>query len=97
MIIKTLQLAYAIANVMFLSQGLHAFALGLFVTGCAPGGGASNYWTILLDGNLPISVTMTFVSTLASLGKLYFADREHSNQMYIYHSSMLESESLRKC
>ena len=40
----------------------------MFVNGCAPGGGASNYWTLLLDGNLPVSVTMTFISTLAALG-----------------------------
>lgn len=66
-----LQLAYGIANVVFVSRGLHSFALGLFVTGCAPGGGASNYWTLLLSGNLPVSITMTFVSTVASIGKIY--------------------------
>ncbi|VDM29321.1 unnamed protein product [Toxocara canis] len=60
-------LAYGIANVVFVSRGLHSFALGLFVTGCAPGGGASNYWTLLLDGNLPVSITMTFVSTLGCI------------------------------
>lgn len=38
------------------------------ISGCAPGGGASNFWTILLDGNVNLSVTMTFFSTLASLG-----------------------------
>lgn len=38
------------------------------MTGCAPGGGASNFWTILLDGNAHLSVTMTFLSTIASLG-----------------------------
>lgn len=43
--------------------------LGLFVTGCAPGGGASNFWTILLDGNANLSVTMTFLSTLLSIGE----------------------------
>ncbi|VDK79820.1 unnamed protein product [Litomosoides sigmodontis] len=60
-------LACGIANAVFTSNGLHSFALGLFVTGCVPGGGASNYWTILLDGNLPVSLTMTFCSTVASL------------------------------
>uniref|UniRef100_A0A915PX61 Uncharacterized protein n=1 Tax=Setaria digitata TaxID=48799 RepID=A0A915PX61_9BILA len=60
-------LAYGIAKVVFTANGLHSFALGLFVTGCVPGGGASNYWTLLLDGNVPISITMTFCSTLASL------------------------------
>ncbi|CAG9533622.1 unnamed protein product [Cercopithifilaria johnstoni] len=60
-------LAWGIANVVFTARGLHSFALGLFVTGCVPGGGASNYWTLLLDGNLPVSLTMTFCSTLAAL------------------------------
>uniref|UniRef100_A0A0R3RU45 Ileal sodium/bile acid cotransporter n=1 Tax=Elaeophora elaphi TaxID=1147741 RepID=A0A0R3RU45_9BILA len=60
-------LAWGIANVMFTANGLHSFALGLFVTGCVPGGGASNYWTVLLDGNLPVSLTMTFCSTVAAL------------------------------
>ncbi|MFH4982207.1 hypothetical protein AB6A40_008916 [Gnathostoma spinigerum] len=63
-------LSFGIANLVFLSRGLHSFALGLFVTGCAPGGGASNYWTLLLDGNLPVSVTMTFVSTVSALAMM---------------------------
>lgn len=41
--------------------------LGLFTFGCSPGGGASNMWTVLLGGNLDLSVTMTFISTVASL------------------------------
>uniref|UniRef100_A0A0K0D3C5 P3 protein n=1 Tax=Angiostrongylus cantonensis TaxID=6313 RepID=A0A0K0D3C5_ANGCA len=60
-------LAYSIAKSVFVSQGLFSMALGLFVTGCSPGGGASNFWTLLLDGNVNLSVTMTFISTLASL------------------------------
>ncbi|XP_022655050.1 ileal sodium/bile acid cotransporter-like isoform X2 [Varroa jacobsoni] len=42
--------------------------LGLFTFGCSPGGGASNMWTVLLGGNLNLSITMTFLSTVASLG-----------------------------
>ncbi|VDK48026.1 unnamed protein product [Anisakis simplex] len=61
------ELAYCIANVVFVSRGMHSFALGLFVTGCAPGGGASNYWTLLLNANLPVSITMTFISTLSAV------------------------------
>uniref|UniRef100_A0A914EF73 Uncharacterized protein n=1 Tax=Acrobeloides nanus TaxID=290746 RepID=A0A914EF73_9BILA len=60
-------LAYAIAHLGLASKGLYSFALGLFVTGCAPGGGASNFWTILLNGNANLSVTMTFLSTLLSI------------------------------
>ncbi|VDN07692.1 unnamed protein product [Thelazia callipaeda] len=65
-------LAFAISNVVFMTKGLHSFALGVFVTGCVPGGGASNYWTLILDGNLPVSITMTFCSTIASLVMMPF-------------------------
>ncbi|KAI1297192.1 P3 protein [Halotydeus destructor] len=40
--------------------------LGLFTFGCSPAGGASNMWTVLLKGNLDLSITMTFISTVAS-------------------------------
>ena len=40
--------------------------LGLFVTGCSPGGGASNIWTVMFGGNLNLSVTMTALSTFAA-------------------------------
>ncbi|XP_018017128.1 P3 protein [Hyalella azteca] len=43
-----------------------ALWLGLFVTGCSPGGGGSNMWTYLLGGSLDLSVTMTFVSTITA-------------------------------
>ena len=40
--------------------------LGLFVTGCSPGGGASNIWTVMFGGNLDLSLTMTAISTFAA-------------------------------
>merc|ERR1712158_91604 len=43
-----------------------AMRLGLFVTGCSPGGGASNIWTVMFGGNLDLSVTMTAVSTFSA-------------------------------
>ncbi|GBM36762.1 Solute carrier family 10 member 6 [Araneus ventricosus] len=46
--------------------------LGLFTFGCSPAGGASNMWTVLLGGNLNLSVTMTFISTVAALGTIPF-------------------------
>uniref|UniRef100_A0A0K0FKB7 P3 protein n=1 Tax=Strongyloides venezuelensis TaxID=75913 RepID=A0A0K0FKB7_STRVS len=52
---------------VFWEEKYSPFALGLFITACSPGGGASNYWTILLKGNANLSVTMTFFSSLASL------------------------------
>lgn len=53
---------------ILMPQGMQAFALGLFVTGCSPSGSASNIWTILLNGNVHLSVTMTFLSTIGALG-----------------------------
>ncbi|XP_013785213.1 ileal sodium/bile acid cotransporter-like [Limulus polyphemus] len=60
-------IAYGIGQLLFTSPILQ---LGLFVFGCSPGGGASNMWTVLLEGNLSLSVTMTFLSTLASLAMM---------------------------
>lgn len=62
----TLQLAYTYA-IIFLS-GRPDLQFGLFCYGCSPGGGNSNFWTLLLEGNLNLSVTMTFVSSIAALG-----------------------------
>ena len=42
--------------------------LGLFVLGCSPGGTGSNFWTLLLDGDINMSITMTFMSTMLALG-----------------------------
>jgi len=46
------------------------FRLGLFVLGCCPGGNGSNFWTLLLEGDLNLSIAMTFVSTIAALGMM---------------------------
>ncbi|CAH2096980.1 unnamed protein product [Euphydryas editha] len=45
-----------------------AMRLGMFFTGVAPGGGASNIWTFILGGNLNLSLAMTTISTLAAFG-----------------------------
>ncbi|XP_026729884.1 ileal sodium/bile acid cotransporter-like isoform X2 [Trichoplusia ni] len=42
--------------------------LGMFFTGVAPGGGASNIWTFILGGNLNLSLAMTTLSTIAAFG-----------------------------
>ncbi|KAL4235368.1 hypothetical protein ACF0H5_007004 [Mactra antiquata] len=42
-------------------------ALGIFVSGICPGGGVSNIYTYLLDGDVSLSITMTFLSTIASI------------------------------
>lgn len=40
--------------------------LGMFFTGVSPGGGASNVWVAVLDGNIDLSITMTAISTLGA-------------------------------
>ena len=65
---------YLIMPIMAYFLGLWFFPdathlrLGLFVFGCSPAGGASNMWTVLLNGNLDLSITMTFISTLLATG-----------------------------
>ena len=51
---------------------LFYYRLGLFVLGCSPGGNGSNFWTLLLNGDINLSITMTFVSTIAALGMMPF-------------------------
>ncbi|CAF4863944.1 unnamed protein product [Rotaria socialis] len=56
-------------------------SLALFVIGCCPGGGVSNQWTVIFEGDVNLSATMSFVSTASSfimmplyfytIGKLY--------------------------
>lgn len=43
--------------------------MGIFLLGVAPGGGGSNIFSKLLDGDVSVSVTMTILSTMASLGE----------------------------
>ena len=59
--------SYLLAHLLFPESP--AMKLGMFFTGISPGGGASNVWTVLLGGNLNLSVTMTTISTLAAFCK----------------------------
>ncbi len=43
------------------------FAIGLILVSCCPGGTASNVITFLAKGNLPLSVTLTSVSTVIAV------------------------------
>ncbi|VDO95047.1 unnamed protein product [Soboliphyme baturini] len=65
-------LSYGIAQLLFVPVGLYSLSLGIFTSGCSPGGGASNAYVVLFDGNVDLSVTMTFISTLLSLAMMPF-------------------------
>lgn len=43
--------------------------LGLFTLGCCPGGTMSNFWTLMFNGDINLSITMTAVSTMAAMGE----------------------------
>lgn len=60
------QIAFATAKLVVPND--HAVALGLFISGVCPGGGVSNIYSHLLDGDLSLSITMTTISTIAALG-----------------------------
>nr|VZI16019.1 unnamed protein product [Spirometra erinaceieuropaei] len=57
--------SFAIGMVMPIKPEL---GFGLLTTGCSPGGGGSNVWTLLLHGDLNLSMTMTFINSIAALG-----------------------------
>ena len=44
-------------------------AFSLLAVACSPGGGTSNMFSILLKGDLDMSITMTLFSTVGAIGK----------------------------
>lgn len=59
--------AYGVGLLIFTDPALQ---LGQFIFGCSPSGGASNMWTVLLNGNLNLSLTVTFVNNVMALGMM---------------------------
>lgn len=55
---------------IWLFEGQPEMALGLFLVGIAPSAGASNVFTLLLDGNVNLSILMTTITTLAVFGTM---------------------------
>merc|ERR1711988_1773703 len=47
-----------------------AFGFGLLVYSCCPGGSLSNVFALMLDGDLTLSLIMTFCSTIMALGMM---------------------------
>ncbi|XP_072014304.1 LOW QUALITY PROTEIN: ileal sodium/bile acid cotransporter-like [Amphiura filiformis] len=60
-------LAFSLAKLMSLDN---AAALGLIIIGCCPGGWVSNIYSLLLDCDLILSITMTTCSTILALGTM---------------------------
>lgn len=65
-----IQAAYVLGLILFPNNP--EMQLGLFFTGASPAGGASNTWTVILGGNIDLSVTMSTTSTLAAFGEFQF-------------------------
>nr|XP_011446280.2 ileal sodium/bile acid cotransporter [Crassostrea gigas]XP_011446281.2 ileal sodium/bile acid cotransporter [Crassostrea gigas]XP_034339497.1 ileal sodium/bile acid cotransporter [Crassostrea gigas]XP_034339498.1 ileal sodium/bile acid cotransporter [Crassostrea gigas]XP_034339499.1 ileal sodium/bile acid cotransporter [Crassostrea gigas] len=61
-------IAFAIAKLVVPNDP--AVALGIFISGVCPGGGVSNIYSHLLDGDLSLSITMTTICTIAALGMM---------------------------
>lgn len=61
-------LSYGLGHLLFPDS--YELQLGLFFTGVSPAGGASNIWTVILGGNLNLSLAMTTISTLAAFGMM---------------------------
>ncbi|XP_045584538.1 ileal sodium/bile acid cotransporter [Procambarus clarkii] len=58
---------YMMGNVLFTDP---LQRLGLFTLGCSPGGTSSNFWTLMFDGDINLSITMTIISLVAALGMM---------------------------
>ena len=74
------QFAFGVA-MLLIQDSLMGF--GLLVIGVCPGGIAPNFWTLLLDGDVNLSITMTFVSSIAAMGQLHH--RLHISSFFIGH------------
>ncbi|XP_067943383.1 sodium-dependent organic anion transporter-like [Watersipora subatra] len=59
---------FSIASTMINEHA--ALKLGIFAAATAPGGGLSNLFIFVLNGDLDLSITMTFISTCAALAFL---------------------------
>lgn len=59
------QLAFSLAKLTKLDSST---ALGILATGSAPGGGASNMYTAMFSGDVDLSASMTFSSTILAFG-----------------------------
>ncbi|XP_076449312.1 uncharacterized protein LOC143285782 [Babylonia areolata] len=61
-------IAFTLAKTLVV--GDPAVSLGIFTCGICPGGGPSNFYSFLLDGDVSLSVTMTAISSMAALAMI---------------------------
>ena len=52
---------------LLLPWSMPAFAVGLIILACSPGGATSNLFTFLARGDVPLSISLTAVSSIASV------------------------------
>ena len=65
------------------------YGLALFVVGCCPGGIASNQFTVIFNGDLNLSVLMSFVSTVFSFFLMPFWLYTLGTHAYMRHLKMV--------
>uniref|UniRef100_A0A915EP09 Uncharacterized protein n=1 Tax=Ditylenchus dipsaci TaxID=166011 RepID=A0A915EP09_9BILA len=80
-------LAYSIASVVLADERLQPFALGLFITGCSPGGGGSNFITIFLRGNA--NFNDAFVDEI--VGHKFMASHLKGTEIQVPHAKIIAS------
>ncbi|KAF5282350.1 hypothetical protein FQR65_LT14339 [Abscondita terminalis] len=61
-------LSYGLGKLLFPDDP--EMQLGMFFTGVSPGGGASNVWVAVLNGDINLSITMTTISTFGAFGMM---------------------------
>ena len=94
------QLGFGISKMLQLDD---VYAFGLLAMSTSPGGGGSNTWAYLLGGDLDLSITMTFFSTLFSLRKLFttlsacFSLRSHLDGHKLGVKGQEVEETMRDC
>ena len=57
-------MSYSIARALDLDEN---FSIGLVLAGMAPGGSTSNLFTYIVDGNVALSIVMSFLSTVCEV------------------------------